>query len=345
MNGMNYKDYYEILGVPQDADEKAIKKAFRQLAREHHPDANPDNPEAAEARFKEINEAYEVLRDAEKRRKYDEIRQNYEQWQRMGGQPGGFDWSQWMAGQPGQAGRAGAPGGVRVEYHTTGGGAEAFSDFFRTIFGDMGGGRTTGDIGLEDLFGGSMAGRRGRGVGVNPRDLRGQDLSTDINISLEEAYHGTTRMISKDGRRLQVKVPRGARTGTKVRISGEGSPGARGAESGDLYLNVTVAPDGTFERRRDDLYVDVTVDLYTAVLGGEVDVPTMGGQVTLKINPGTQPDQLYRLRGKGMPLLKQAGEFGDLYVRVHVDLPDDLSAKERALFKELAAERGHRYDQ
>lgn len=339
MNGMNYKDYYEILGVPQDADTRTIKKAFRKLAREHHPDANPDNQEAAEARFKEINEAYEVLRDEEKRRKYDEIRRNYEQWQRMGGQPGGFDWSQWMAGQPG-----GRPGGVRVEYHTAGGGAEAFSDFFRMIFGDMGG-RTTGDIGLEDLFGGGMGRRRGPGVGVNPRDLRGRDLSTEIAITLDEAYHGTTRMVSKNGRRLQVKIPRGARTGTKVRISGEGAPGARGAESGDLYLNVTVSPDDTFERRSDDLYVDVTVDLYTAVLGGEVDVPTMGGQVTLRINPGTQPGQLYRLRGKGMPRLKPLGEYGDLYVRVHVDLPDDLSVKEQELFKELAAERGHRYDQ
>lgn len=327
---MEYKDYYAILGVPEDADTKAIKKAFRKLAREYHPDANPDNPEQAEARFKEINEAYEVLGDPEKRARYDEIKNSYQSWERMGGQRGGFDWSQWAAsgGVPG-----GAPGGVRVEYS---GSPDAFSDFFRVIFGDAGmGGASVGGMGLEDLFGGAVRGRRSRGAG--PSHVRGQDLATDVNISLEEAYHGTTAMISKDGRRLQVRIPRGARTGTKVRVSGEGAPSATGDQPGDLYLNVNVAEDNRFTREGDNLYVDATIDLYTAVLGGQVTVPTLEGNVTLKVAAGTQPGQLIRLRGKGMPRLRQEDSRGDLYVRVHVELPTNLSERERELFTELAS--------
>lgn len=325
---MDYKDYYDILGIPENADPKEIKKAYRKLAREYHPDANRENRAAAETRFKEINEAYQVLSDPEKRARYDQIRHSYASWQRTGGQPGGFDWSQWVGSQP---------GGVHVEYG--GSGAEAFSDFFRVIFGGMGGmsgtgsrRTSTGGIGLEDLFGG--AGMRG----ASARDVRGQDLQTDVAISLDEAYHGTTRLVSKNGRRLQVKIPRGARTGTKVRVAGEGAPGVRG-EAGDLYLNVTVEDDSRFSREGEDLYVDATIDLYTAVLGGNIEVPTMTGSVTLKVNPGTQPGQLIRLSGKGMPRLRSTDEYGDLYVRIHVHIPKNLSERERELFEELAALR------
>lgn len=319
---MEYKDYYAILGVPENADQKTIKKAFRQLARQYHPDANPDNPDA-EQRFKEINEAYEVLSDPEKRAKYEELRHSYQAWQRMGGQPGGFDWSQWIGG---------APGGMRVEYHTVGDPFSDFSDFFQAIFGGIGGAspRSGADLDFDSLFG--SRGRR------SARPTRGQDLATEVTISLDEAYHGTTRLVSKNGRRLQVKIPRGARTGTKVRIAGEGSP-SLGGEPGDLYLNVRVQDDPRFTREGDDLYVDVTIDLYTAVLGGEVDIPTMRGRATLKIKPGTQPGQLIRLRGKGMPRLRRPEEYGDLYVRVHVELPSNLSERERELFKQLASLR------
>jgi curved DNA-binding protein len=309
---MDYKDYYKILGVSPDASEKEIKKAYRALAREHHPDMNPDDP-GAEDRFKEINEAHEVLIDPQKRAKYDQLRQNYRQWQRTGGPPGGFDWSPWM-------------NGVRVEYTDAG---DLFSDFFQAIFGGMPFGSARGQSGgvsLDDLFGGMG------GVG-----RRSYDIETQIEITLEEAYHGTTRLLSKDGRRLQVKIPRGAKTGTRVRIAGEGNDGR-----GDLYLKVIVLDDPRFKRDGDDLYHDVTIDLYTAVLGGEIQISTMVGKVTLKINPGTQPDQLIRLRGRGMPNLRHPDTFGDLYVRVGVDIPTDLSAKERALFKELASMRGHR---
>ncbi len=316
---MDYKDYYKILGVPKNADAAAIKKAYRKLARQYHPDMNPNNPQA-EARFKEINEANEVLSDPQKRAKYDQLGASYQQWQRTGGQPGGFDWSQWMSGAPGQ--------GVRYEYQGSG---DPFSEFFQTIFGGSPFGASGGygqNVSFEDMLRGA-GGRRGG------RAPRGRDLDTEVEITLEEAYHGATRLLSKDGRRLQVRIPRGAKTGTKVRIAGEGA-----GAGGDLYLRVTVKPDTRFERQNDDLYEDVLVNLYTAVLGGEVQIPTMTGKVTLKINPGTQPGQLIRVRGKGMPKLRQPDTYGDLYVRINVEIPKELTAKERALFKELSGFRG-----
>jgi curved DNA-binding protein len=310
---MDYKDYYKVLGVSRDADAQAIKKAFRKLALKYHPDKNPNNKDA-ESRFKEINEAYEVLSDPDKRAKYDRLGQSYQQWQHMGGQPGGFDWSQWTSGMP---------GGTRVEYGSAG---DLFSEFFQSIFGGSPfgtGGRSAG-VDIDELLRGGRAQRS-----AQPRS---RDLTTEVDITLEEAYHGTTRLISKEGRRLQVRIPPGARTGTRVRIAGEGASGT----GGDLYLNVDVNKDSRFERKDDDLYEDVTIDLYTAVLGGEVQIPTMTGKVMLKINPGTQPSQSIRVRGRGMPRLRKPEDFGDLYVRINVDIPKDLSAKERALFKELA---------
>jgi curved DNA-binding protein len=318
---MDYKDYYKVLGVPEDADQKAIKAAYRRLARKYHPDANREDP-TAEARFKEINEANEVLSDPQKRAKYDEVRRSYQQWQRRGGQPGGFDWSQWVGGMP---------GGARVEYA---GGEDLFSDFFRAIFGGMG--SSAGGINLDDLFG-----AQGRAA-ARPR--AGRDMTAQADITLEEAYHGTTRILSANHKRLQVKIPRGARTGTRIRLAGKGLA-AGGGPAGDLYITVNVTDDPRFRREGDDLYEDVTIDLYTAVLGGEVQIPTMTGKVTLKINPGTQPGQLIRLSGKGMPILRKQNTFGDLYVRITVDIPSTLSAKERALFKELASLRSGGYHQ
>jgi curved DNA-binding protein len=328
---MEYRDYYQILGVPKNADQDAIKKAYRKLAREYHPDVNKSSE--AEQKFKEINEANEVLSDPEKRKKYDQLGRSYQQWQRNGGQqPGGFDWSQWVGGQP---------GGGRAEY---GGDAGGFSDFFESIFGGMGGFGSPGGGGTYVDFDELLRGGGRTGGGRRQRHLRGQDLEAEVGITLDEAYHGTTRMLSKDGRRLQVKIPRGAKTGTKVRITGEGTEGAGGGDSGDLYLNVRVEDDDRFERQGDDLYVDVRPDLYTMILGGEVQVPTMTGSLTMKVNPGQQPGQLIRLKGRGMPNVKRKDEFGDLYVRLNPELPKDLSAKERALFRELANMRGHNYD-
>lgn len=315
---MEYKDYYKTLGVDKKATEKEIKSAYRKLARQYHPDVNPDNP-SAEARFKDVNEAYEVLGDPEKRKKYDQLGADWRRWEQAG-QAGGFDWSQWMGGMGG----AGGPR-VRVQYGNPndlndlfGNGGGAFSDFFNAIFGDMGG----------------PAGSSRSGYSSQPQAQVGQDIEQELEISLTEAYHSTTRLLNKDGRRLEVKIPAGAKTGTKVRMRGEGHP-SYGGQSGDLYLKVKVNPDSRFERKEDNLHVTVPVDLYTAVLGGEVRVPTLTGDVNLKIPAGAQNGQKFRLRGKGMPKLRHKDEFGDLYAQLEVKLPTNISSEQRELFEKL----------
>jgi curved DNA-binding protein len=310
---MEYKDYYKILGVDRNASEKEIKRAYRKLARQYHPDVNPGD-KAAEERFKDINEAYEVLSDPEKRRKYDQLGSSWRQWQQMGRDARGFDWSQWFS--------PGWPGGgrVRVEYGDLGDledlfGGTGFSDFFEAIFGGMGAPRTSW---------------------TEARPRRGQDYTQPIEITLEEAFRGTTRVIQKDGRRLEVKIPPGVRTGSKVRVAGEGGPGIAGGASGDLYLEVKVLPHSVFERDGDDLRCEIPVSLYTAVLGGEVRVPTLSGDVMLKIPPETQGGRTFRLRGKGMPNLRNPKKHGDLYAKLRIQVPQKLSQREKELFRELA---------
>ncbi|MBI4771502.1 MAG: J domain-containing protein [Chloroflexi bacterium] len=307
---MNYKDYYKILGVPKSADDKEIRRAFRKLAQQYHPDKNPGNKQAEE-KFKDLNEAHQVLSDPQKRAKYDQLGSSYAQWERMGGQPGGFDWSQWTPGG----------GGTRVDFGDLGDlfGDGSFSDFFQT------------------LFGGVPRGGRPAGGGGSSRRVAGQNMEQPIEITLEEAYTGASRTLQKDGRRLQVKIPAGARTGTRVRIRGEGNPGPGGA--GDLYLVITVKPHPIFERKEDDLYMDLKLDLYTAVLGGEARVETPGGAVLLTIPAESQSGQTFRLAGKGMPHLRSHDKRGDLYVMLAVQTPRNLSSKERTLFSELAALR------
>jgi curved DNA-binding protein len=304
---MDYKDYYKILGVEKNATEKQIKSAFRKLARECHPDLNPNDPRA-EARFKDINEAYEVLSDAEKRAKYDQLGADWQRWQRSGGRPGDYDWSRWASAGPGGQ-RVHVQYGTPEDFADLFGEGSPFSDFFTSIFGGMG------------------------GQAARPR--QGRDLEHEVEISLSEAYHGTTRILSRDGRRLEVRIPPGARTGARVRVRGEGQSGSGGGTSGDLYLRIRVTPDPRMERTEDDLRVTVPVDLYTAVLGGEVLVPTMSGEVKLKIPAGSQNGQTFRLRGKGMPKIKNPDVHGDLFVRIEVRVPTELSARQRALFEEL----------
>jgi len=306
---MEYKDYYKILGVDRGAEEKEIKKAYRKLARQHHPDVNPGD-KAAEERFKDINEAYEVLSDPEKRRKYYQLGSSWQQWQRTDGDPSRFDWSQWSSGAQ--------PGGVRVEYADLGDLGDLFrgrdfSDFFQSIFGGMG--------------------------APQARPRRGQDYTQPVEITLEEAFQGTARMIQKDGRRLEVKIPPGVRTGSKVRVAGEGSPGIAGGTSGDLYLEVNVLPHSVFEREGDDLRCEVLVNLYTTVLGGEIKVPTLSGEVILAIPPETQGGRTFRLRGKGMPNLRNPKKHGDLYARLRIQTPRKLTQREKELFRELASLR------
>jgi len=314
---MEYRDYYEILGVSRDAEDKEIKRAFRRLARQYHPDVNPGDANAEE-RFKEINEAYEVLSDPEKRDKYDRLGADWRRWQQTGGQPGGFDWGRWATGAPGGQGQR-----VHVRYGTPGdigdlfGGASPFSDFFSQIFGSMRSGPAPG------------------GFEYRVRPQQGQDYEQEVEVTLREAYQGTQRVLQKDGRRLEVKIPPGAHTGTRVRMAGEGSPGAAGGAAGDLYLRVRVSSDLQFERRDDDLYVTVPVDLYTAVLGGQTQVPTLSGSVMLTIPTGTQNGRVFRLRGKGMPHLRQPQQHGDLFAKVEVQLPAHLTPRQQELFEEL----------
>ncbi len=324
---MDYKDYYKVLGVDKKATEKEIKAAFRKLARKHHPDVNPNNPNAEE-RFKEINEAHEVLSDPEKRSKYDQLGADWQRWQQTGGGPGDFNWGQWT--------NAGGPGGQRV--HVKYGNPEdledlfgggAFSDFFTSIFGGSGGGVGTRRASR------TRPGAGFQGFEYQPPPQVGQDLEQEVEISLTEAFQGTTRVLNKEGRRLEVKIPAGAKTGTRVRVRGEGTPGMAGGQSGDLYLRVKVAEDPRFERKEDDLYTTVPVDLYTAVLGGEVRVPTLAGDVHLKIPEGSQNGRTFRLRGRGMPRLRQPAEFGDLFARLDVRLPTNLSSDQRELFEQL----------
>jgi curved DNA-binding protein len=334
---MEYKDYYQILGVSRDASEKEIKKAYRKLARKYHPDMNEGNKNAEE-RFKEINEAYEVLSDPDKRKLYNQFGADWKQWQRAGGRPEDFDWSQYGAGRPGAGRQPG--GGPYVHYGNVEdledifGGAGGFSDFFQQLFGGFaqqrGGGSPFGD-----LRGGPYSRAQTR-----QRPHRGRDYEQPVEVTLREAYTGTTRLLQLDDRRLEVKIPPGARDGTRVRIAGAGSPGSGGATSGDLYLVVEVRPDPRFEREGDDLHTTAPVDLYVALLGGEVPVPTLDGRsVMLRIPPETQNGQTFRLRDRGMPMLNRPDQHGDLYVEVEVELPEKLSEKEKQLFQELKALR------
>ena len=291
---MDYKDYYKILGVERKATDDDIRKAYRKLAKQYHPDYNPNNKKAEDT-FKEINEAYEVLSDAKKRSHYDRLGSDYSQWQRRGN-PGDFNWDQY----------GGAPGGTRVNIDDLnemfGGGG--FSDFFQSIFGT----------------GGARPSARSQPQGYQQ----------DLEITLEEAYKGTQRRIQTDDKEKIVRIPAGVRTGSKVRVAGAGPNGL------DLYLIVGVAEDKKFERHSNDLHTTTTVSVFTALLGGEAEVETMEGKITLNVPAGTQPDQVFRLTGRGMPQLKNPKEKGDLFVKLKVQIPKYLSAKQRELLDEAS---------
>jgi DnaJ-class molecular chaperone len=294
---VDYKDYYKILGVPKRATEKEIKAAYRRLARKFHPDVNPGNKQA-EARFKEINEANEVLSDPEKRRRYDELGAD---WANVGSRASGSGW----------------PGGgrVRVKVGDQGEGSD-FSDFFKTFFGGFGRGE----------------GFEGFGFGGAGDEAPGPDLESTVELTLDEIAKGATRTLRLDGgRQVEVKIPPGVREGSRVRVAGEGGGGKK---KGDLYLRVQVRPDPRFERKGDDLHTDVKVPLTTAVLGGEASVPTLDGPLGIKVAPGTPVGRIFRLRGKGLPRL-EGGGHGDLMATLSVSVPKELSKKERELFEEL----------
>jgi DnaJ-class molecular chaperone len=320
---VEFKDYYATLGVTKSATEKEIKQAFRKLARKHHPDVNPGD-KVAESKFKEINEAYEVLGDPPKRKKYDELGANwraYEQAERAGG-PNPFA-GQWNVNT------GGGQGGFRTmtqdEMEEMFGDQNPFSDFFTTFFG--------GGFGQRES---TARGARGRG-----RQRPGRDVEHEIELSLEDAYHGTTRRLSlkHDGhaRTVDVRIPPGVGDGSRVRISGEGESGTGGAASGDLYLRVRLAPHPLFERKGRDLYVKVALPVTTAVLGGEVEVATISAKpVRLKIPALTQNGQVFRLKGYGMPAVGKTDDKGDAYARAEIQLPAQLTSEERVHYEALA---------
>jgi len=300
---MEYKDYYKTLNITRSASADEIRSAYRKLAMKLHPDRNPGNKQAEE-KFKEVNEAYQVLSDPQKRARYDQLGSAYSDYQRRGGPPGGFNWGDWTTS-------GGPRGGQQVNLNDLfgSGGMGGFSDFFSAIFGGTGGGGAA-EFGM-------------------PRARTATTPEYSVSISLKEAYEGATRQMTVGSTRKQVTIPAGAKTGTKVRI-----PNAT-SEGGDVYLKVTVEPDAVFERDGDDLTTHATIDLFTALLGGEAEVQTMTGRALLTIPPGTQPEQKFRLAGRGMPKLKDTQSKGDLFVKVKVHLPKKLNEDQKKLLARM----------
>lgn len=336
---MQFQDYYSVIGVPRTADEKTIRRAYRDLARKLHPDVNKDAD--AEERFKALNEAYQVLSDPEKRAKYDRFGADWERYQTAPDSASEApDFGQWFTG-----GRASDPN-VRFEYRSNGG--EGFSDFFETLFGSA---QTTSSR------------RRGRAA------RRGEDHEYTVEVPLREALTGTQRMfdiqaaeVCPDCRgtgvsggdlcascdatgtvsrksRIEVTIPAGIRDGQKVRVAGKGSPGSGGGPAGDIYLRVKIRPDSLFSLEGSDLKTTVDTPLYTAILGGEVIVPTLSGKVALTIPPETQNGRVFRLKGQGWPTAVGSKQRGDLLAKVNVVIPKDLTEREQELFEQLRSER------
>ena len=329
---MEFKDYYTTLGVSKTATDKEIKQAFRKLARKHHPDVNPGD-KAAEAKFKEVNEANEVLSDPEKRKKYDELGANWRAYENVppganphGGSPFG---GQWSTGGPG--------GGFRTmseeemaEMFGGDGGDSPFSDFFKTFFGGMGAEESTG----------------ARGGRARPRARKGQDVEHPFELDLEDAIRGSVQRLQlrHDGhaRTVEVRIPAGVTDGSRVRVAGEGGRGSGSAPSGDLYLRVQLKPHPVFDVKGRDVYTRARVAVPVAVLGGEVDVTTPDSKtLRLKLPPGTQSGQRFRLRGHGLPNVSKPDERGDLYANVEVDIPKQLSDEERKHYEALRSASAH----
>jgi curved DNA-binding protein len=301
---MEYKDYYKVLGVERDATQETIKKTYRKLAMKYHPDQNRGNKQAEE-KFKDINEAYEVLSDPKKRERYDQLGSSYSQWQNQGGAQGGFNWDDWVTNQ--QRGRRST-----VDMNDFGEGFGGFSDFFSAIFGGMPG--------------------AGRSVARQP--AKPSVIEQKVQITVAESYQGTQRQFQIGDRKIEVKIPAGAVTGTKVRMAGA-VPSTSSGQKADIILIIEVLPDSRFALQGVDLTTEVKVDLLTAVLGGATTVSTLSGDVRLTIPAGTQPGQKIRLAGRGLPKLKDNNEFGDLYAVIKVEIPRKLTDKQRKKYEEL----------
>lgn len=307
---MTYKDYYKELGVEKTATPAEIKKAFRRLAVKYHPDKNSGD-KAAEERFKAIGEANEVLSDPVKRQKYDQFGADWKHYEEAGAPPGGFDWSKYASGRSGPTHRTGAP--------------ESDAMFNDQVVNDL----------FEMLFGQSSGRPRGR----RSVAIKGEDLVTETTLSLEEAYHGTTRLIRLNGQTIKVTIKPGVADGQTLRIAGKGGGGSSGGPNGDLYLTIKIAPHPEFRRKGDDLHRELLVDLYAAVLGRKTQINALKGHVTVNIPKGTPNGKELRLRGLGMPVYGRKSEFGNLLVKVDIVVPEQLSEGEMDLFRKLAALR------
>lgn len=297
---MEYKDYYSTLGINKSASQDEIKKAYRKLAVKYHPDKNPGN-KTAEERFKEITEANEVLSDPEKRKQYDRLGANWKQYQNAG-----FDPSD---GRSGPHYTYGSQSADESEFF----GGSGFSDFFESFFGR---GR-----------------QRSGGFGFGSPE---SDLAGEVPISLEEAHHGTERIINADGQRIKVKIKPGAYEGLKLKVKGKGQKGSSG-KAGDLYLTIRVQPHQEYERKGDDLYMNAPVDVFKALLGGKQEITTLSGKINITLPEGTQNEKVVRLKGKGMPVYGKTDEHGDLYVKLIIHLPEHLTDEQKELIRKLQA--------
>ncbi|MEG2855154.1 J domain-containing protein [Bacteroides sp.] len=293
---MAYIDYYQILGVDKKASQDDIKKAYRKLARKHHPDLNPNDPKAKDL-FQEINEANEVLSDPEKRKKYDEYGEHWKHADEFEAQKQSRQQS-YSAGQGGQGFYGGGSG-------------EDFSDFFESMFGQR------------------------RGGGGRTAAFRGQDFNAELHLSLRDAAHTHKQVLTVNGKNVRITIPAGVADGQVIKLKGYGSEGVNGGPAGDLYITFVIADDPVFKRFGDNLHIDIPLDLYTAVLGGEQMVQTLNGDVKLKVKPETQNGTKVKLKGKGFPLYKKEGEAGDLIVTYTVKIPTNLSERQKELFREL----------
>lgn len=297
---MAYIDYYNILGVSKDASQDDIKKAYKKLARKYHPDLNPNDP-TAQRKFQEINEANEVLSDPEKRKKYDQYGENWKHADEFNAQQQQYGTN---------FGQNFSNDGTTYTSWSTSGDTEGFSDFFESLFGSRG--------------------KRKRSYGY-----RGQDYTAELHLTLQDAYETHKQILTVNGKKLRITVPAGVANGQTIKLAGQGGEGMNGGPAGDLYITFVIEDDARFRREGDDLYVTAPLDLYTAILGGETIIETMSGKVKLKVAPGTQNNTKVRLKGKGFPVYKQEGSFGDLIVTYSIDIPTHLSEEQKELFRKI----------
>lgn len=301
---MDVKDYYKILGVDKNSTPDQIKSAYRKLAMKYHPDKTKGD-KTAEEKFKEVNEAYEVLKDPEKKKKYDQFGDNWKYYEQSG-QQGDFDWSQYSSGSPG--------GGRSYSYNTGDFGSGDFSDFFENLFGGMGGGRSRQRSSMS---------------------FKGQDFNAELSISLEDAFKGTPKTFSFEGDSIKLNIKPGIKDGQVLKLTGKGSQGVNGGPRGDLFITIKVDKDSNFERKGNDLHTNFYVDMFTAILGGKANLKTLKGSINVNIQPGTQSGKVLKLAKMGMPVYGKGNEFGDLYASVMIKVPEQLSDEDKKKFEEL----------